>query len=226
MEPKQQPPYPLRISPEMRERLEVEAANSKRSLNAEIADRLEKSFLPGGAGIAPAALMHSLAKAEEEAAARSVESAARLLRGATIAHTLMRVINLIGAQDLDEELGDIDLDAAYADAYKLAHEADLLVESGQFDDAMDAAERAQKRRAEALNAMHSQMPVAGLVAERIVSAGQVRKDGSQKLTVEQITRHEVKTRSNRGKNAGEPRVVPVEVKKKRTFIKRGDLPKP
>lgn len=46
MEAKQQPPYPLRISPELRERLEAEAAKAKRSLNAEIADRLERSFGP------------------------------------------------------------------------------------------------------------------------------------------------------------------------------------
>lgn len=45
MNSKTQPPsYPLRITPEMRERLENAAKENGRSLNAEIVQRLEESF--------------------------------------------------------------------------------------------------------------------------------------------------------------------------------------
>lgn len=44
MEQKQQPPYPLRIPVDLRSRLEKEAESQRRSLNAEISDRLERSF--------------------------------------------------------------------------------------------------------------------------------------------------------------------------------------
>src|SRR5687768_9442251 len=45
MEPKQQPPYPLRMPPELREALEKEAAAGKRSLNAEVVMRLELTLV-------------------------------------------------------------------------------------------------------------------------------------------------------------------------------------
>jgi len=44
MEPKQQPPYPLRMTPELRAALESFAESTKRSLNAEIVERLEGSL--------------------------------------------------------------------------------------------------------------------------------------------------------------------------------------
>ena len=44
MEPKQQPPYPLRMPQELREALEKEATLGKRSLNAEVVGRLELSL--------------------------------------------------------------------------------------------------------------------------------------------------------------------------------------
>lgn len=40
----QQQPYPLRMSSDLREALEYEAKNSRRSLHAEIISRLEKSL--------------------------------------------------------------------------------------------------------------------------------------------------------------------------------------
>ena len=44
MDQKQQAPYPLRISAELRDRLEQSAEAARRSLNTEISDRLERSF--------------------------------------------------------------------------------------------------------------------------------------------------------------------------------------
>lgn len=44
MENKQQPPYPLRMAPELREQLEHAARSGSRSLNAEITSRLEASM--------------------------------------------------------------------------------------------------------------------------------------------------------------------------------------
>ena len=46
MEPKQQPPYPLRMPPELRLKLEQEAESARRSLNAEIIDRLQNEEDP------------------------------------------------------------------------------------------------------------------------------------------------------------------------------------
>lgn len=45
MEPKQQPPYPLRMPPDLRAELEKMAEESKRSLNAEIVEHLQVSVM-------------------------------------------------------------------------------------------------------------------------------------------------------------------------------------
>ncbi|MGJ7490202.1 Arc family DNA-binding protein [Variovorax sp. ZT4R33] len=79
MEPKQQPPYPLRIAPELRERLEREAASAKRSLNAEISARLERSFESKDRDAVAVAV--SLASAERQAAMNEL-----LLSGAVFSH--------------------------------------------------------------------------------------------------------------------------------------------
>lgn len=50
MEPKQQPPYPVRMPPELREELEKSAAANSRSLNAEVVSRLQAS-IDGAAGL-------------------------------------------------------------------------------------------------------------------------------------------------------------------------------
>lgn len=89
MDPKQQPPYPLRISPELRAKLENEASAARRSLNAEIAARLEASFSQTGRGesstIALAKLEHMLAEtAMNEAALRATTN--------TIRHLLQEVV--------------------------------------------------------------------------------------------------------------------------------------
>lgn len=219
MEPKQQPPYPLRMSPELRERLEIEAGETKRSLNAEITDRLERSFEQVTPGMESAALMYSLAKAEQDAAARGLESVTRLLRGGALAHAVLRLITVIGDQEIEVGMTEEQMDDLYANAYQLAHEADQLVENGKFDDAMEAAERADRRRVAAREAMQNQLTLPTVVSETLIGIGAPRKDGSKKLTVEQVTKREVLHRDER-KPSHPMRRIPVEVKKKRTFVKR------
>lgn len=68
MEPKQQPPYPLRMPHEMRQSLEERATAEGRSLNAEILLRLQQSLSSGPVGA------HRPAATEAEAAAERMRA--------------------------------------------------------------------------------------------------------------------------------------------------------
>lgn len=89
MEQKQQPPYPLRIPVDLRSRLEKEAETRRRSLNAEISDRLEKSFYAGdSADGAIRAMAISLAEAQHDRTIFHLERETFLIHLATVCHML------------------------------------------------------------------------------------------------------------------------------------------
>ncbi len=69
MEPKQQPPYPLRMPPEMRTELEKAAFVAGRSLNSEILWRLQESLAGPRLGFGPGSVGQRLIEAEEKAQA-------------------------------------------------------------------------------------------------------------------------------------------------------------
>lgn len=68
MEKKQAPPYPLRMPPELRDRLERAAASKKRSLNAEIIDLLESAGEGPSTDAGLQSLVADLARAKQEKA--------------------------------------------------------------------------------------------------------------------------------------------------------------
>lgn len=151
MEPKQQPPYPLRISVELRERLEAEAARAKRSLNAEIADRLEQSFRPSS--ITDAALASSLANAEVELATQTLEVRSFIFLHAQTAASLLQLF------EADEKLARKALGTKeeFASAYQIAAEAidtaQAADEEVDLDKLVAAAELADRRARAARKAL-------------------------------------------------------------------------
>lgn len=74
-------------------------------------------------------------------------------------------------------------------------------------------------------AVHDESPNSEDAPVRVVSPPKLQRDSSGPQRKVAVEKYEMKTKSNRGKDAGQPRTIPVEVRKKRTFIKRGDLPK-
>lgn len=73
MEPKQQPPYPVRMPPELRSELEKEAAISSRSLNAEVVSRLQASVDGSDGFHLPEGILKKLQVAAKKAG-RTVDS--------------------------------------------------------------------------------------------------------------------------------------------------------
>lgn len=184
MEPKQQPPYPLRINPELRERLEVEAQTAKRSLNAEIADRLERSI---NGESAPDATVKSfaaaLARAQQDAAMAAVQSEGRLFAAANVSNVLVEVLDEIARREITLNVNQESLDEAYINATKFVRDAEHRFESGGLDAVIERAEVAQRRLDEAQAALMElatrRSRSSDLPAERVVSfkgpSGKARK---------------------------------------------------
>ncbi len=59
-------PYPIRLTKELRAKLEASAKDAGRSLNAEMLMRLEASFIESDGDAAPASLAETVAKQQEQ----------------------------------------------------------------------------------------------------------------------------------------------------------------
>lgn len=151
MESKQQPPYPLRISPDLRRRLEEAADASRRSLNAEISERLERSF--EASGVPDAALMARLAKAEYESAFQELELYAALSDHAKTARALIAIADAVPRESSAALGGDHEL----ADAIQVATDAieflDGVHKEYRPDAALASATEAEARLAAAKDAL-------------------------------------------------------------------------
>lgn len=159
MEPKQQPPYPLRMPTELRTDLEETAAHNKRSLNAEIVDRLQKSLDGVQEGVASNtlhALALSIAKAEESAARAALTAESQLFQGATVAAILLRVLDRANVQGF-AVMEDADKAEAVALAEQLMKVAEEHEETGIYDNVVEQAETAEKRLKEAV-ALFKKLP--------------------------------------------------------------------
>jgi len=134
MEPKQQPPYPLRMSQELRNQLEKEAVVGRRSLNAEIVDRLEMSV----AGQRPDTLLLktlslAMARTEQSAAMTRLRAQADLLSTMRISKALLDLVSRI--TEIDPKLigNDSSLEVALSLAHRFRSEAKGLVNAENVD---------------------------------------------------------------------------------------------
>ena len=156
MEPKQQPPYPLRMSPELRATLEAEAELARRSLNAEITDRLERSVACDvSPDIGAKSLGVALARAEQNAAMAAVQSEGRLFAAASVSRALLDVMVELDRRGIALEASTEVLNQAYANAYQFVRDADHRATSGGLDSVIERAERTELRLLEAQAALRT-----------------------------------------------------------------------
>ena len=156
MEPKQQPPYPLRMSPELRATLEAEAELARRSLNAEITDRLERSVAGDvSPDIGAKSLGVALARAEQNAAMAAVQSEGRLFAAASVSRALLDVMVELDRRGIALEASTEVLNQAYANAYQFVRDADHRATSGGLDSVIERAERTELRLLEAQAALRT-----------------------------------------------------------------------
>ncbi len=162
MEPKQQPPYPLRMSPELRARLESDATLARRSLNAEIVDRLERSISGqpeleiSGKGMAVA-----LARAEQETALAAVNAEGRLFAAALVSKGLLDTMVELDRRGIKLEMPEELINECYATAYQFILDAKYMDESGGLDAVMDRAERSETQLKEAQAALRAAVKKVG-----------------------------------------------------------------
>lgn len=155
MEPKQQPPYPLRMSPELRARLEADAALARRSLNAEIIDRLERSIAGQPADMGTMSLSVSLARAEQDAAMAEVQAEGRLFAAATVSRALLDTMVELDRRGIKLEMPTETINDCYATAYQFVRDADHRAESGGLDAVISRAERSERRLSDAQAALRA-----------------------------------------------------------------------
>ena len=160
MEPKQQPPYPLRMPPELRLKLEQEAESARRSLNAEIIDRLQMSV----AGERPSALVINtlalaMARAEKGAAMSTLRAQADLMDAARVSRALVAAVEALQGAGIRAMEGD----PAFAAAYSLARSFVSDAISFANSDRIDVNLRNAKQREEEL--LDSERRILAAVAE-------------------------------------------------------------
>lgn len=114
MEPKQQPPYPLRMPQELRDRITEEAKTAMRSVNAEIVSRLQASFEAAAPAAAIAKLLSRISRLN------LVLSSYRRRRHDPIPDLISRLPPVVQemlfarAQETDRDLSEAVLDALVA----------------------------------------------------------------------------------------------------------------
>ncbi|MFE1574107.1 Arc family DNA-binding protein [Comamonas odontotermitis] len=156
MEPKQQPPYPLRMSPELRTRLESEAELARRSLNAEIVDRLESSISgQASQGIGSRSLEVALARAEQNAAMAEVQAEGRLFAAAMVSRALLDTMVELDRRGIKLEMPVDVINESYATAYQFVRDADHRASSGGLDAVIARAEQTEKRLQDAQAALRA-----------------------------------------------------------------------
>ncbi|MGC3984799.1 MAG: Arc family DNA-binding protein [Pseudorhodoferax sp.] len=142
MEPKQQPPYPLRMTPELRQKLEEEAEKNRRSLNAEIVDRLTMSAYgerPDMLVIKTLSL--AMARAEQGAAMVRLQSQRDLLAAARVAQTLVKVLAEVKQRGLEFIADAEEISVSYRLALGFVDSAKSLSVERVLDSAKDRAEQ-------------------------------------------------------------------------------------
>lgn len=140
MEQKQQPPYPLRMTPEMRIQLEHEAAKQGRSLHAEIIGRLQMTL----EGERPsAALVNTLclamARAEKNAALTVLRSKADLLDSARVSSALLTATKALEEAGITKLANDAAFASAHSIAFSFVADAKNFVDAGGVDLSLKAA---------------------------------------------------------------------------------------
>jgi len=155
MEPKQQQPYPLRMPPELRAHLEDVADRAKRSLNAEIVDRLQASTGQNGMPASTAsALAVAVARAELDVATTKLRAQEDLQTAALVARALVSVLTEVRAKNLQLESVDSAVGAAYDVAFS------FLGDTKKPLGAIDIALRKARERIQALEDAERRMMAA------------------------------------------------------------------
>jgi len=154
MDQKQQAPYPLRISAELRDRLEQSAEAARRSLNTEISDRLERSFgLVKEPEVFYKTVTLAIARAEQDAAAAELAAEERLYTGALIAKALLESKVDQDAGGSEPSASKVQLHDVYAKASRLLQEAQDHSDKAAFEVLTKRALAAEQRLAEAKAAL-------------------------------------------------------------------------
>lgn len=137
---REDPQLKVRLTSELKDKIEAAAAEEGRSMNAEIVARLQQSFeAPAGDDGALRALAVALATAEERSALRAIESESRLFVGAALGEALLAIVS--GLPDEVELTGSPDgtLEDLLADAQKISAEARRSKKGGHVDDLIEEA---------------------------------------------------------------------------------------
>lgn len=143
----------LRLPPALHAAVHASAKETGRSYNAELIALIEAGLNPKQDDSLSKALAVSVAKAEEEAARRTLEAEVNLIKGAQVAVWLMDLLSEVDLLGVELPHTTEELDGAFAQAYELQYRADHAVDSGQIDRAFEEARAAEKKLAAAKEAM-------------------------------------------------------------------------